>query len=332
MFYISGTIVNFRKAQLATRLPMLSQTVAETPIASLNCELPTLLIVGDPNRLNVAREALVELELGWEVVFAGSAFDALDVPAVRNMDVILVDLGNPHIEAVELVESLHTQFPQTPIVLMSAPFAVSVALECLRKGASNHFPRDLLDTEPAAVLETLRAAARDHQRRRGALARLDNQFFEFTLHNDRTDVPAVAARLADAAIETGLCDRAAGTRITVAIEECLLNAIIHGNLGVSSELRQQDEAAFYREIEARRKQAPYADRRVKLTARISPKEAIFVVQDEGAGFDAASIPDPTDPANLFRVGGRGILLMRSFMNAVHFADGGRRVTLVRRRS
>ena len=59
---------------------------------------------------------------------------------------------------------------------------------------------------------------------------------------------------------------------------------------------------------------------------------MYVVQDEGSGFDSTKVPDPTNPENLFRVGGRGILLMRSFMNAVHFSDGGRRVTLVRRRS
>jgi CheY-like chemotaxis protein len=295
-------------------------------------ELPRLLIVGDPGGMNVAREALVELELGWEVVFAGSAFDAHDIPAVRDMDVILVDLGNPHVEGVELVESLHTQFPHTPIVLMSAPYAVNVALEAVRKGAVNHFPRDLLDSEPAAVLETLRAAARDHGRRRTALARLDNLFFEFTLTNDRTEVPAVAARLAEATVETGVCDRTAATRVGVALEECLLNAIIHGNLEVASALRQVDEAEYYRVIDERRAELPYAGRRVKLTARVGKAEAVFVVQDEGVGFDVASVPDPTDPENLCRVGGRGLLLMRSFMTAVHFSEQGNRVTLVKRRA
>jgi anti-sigma regulatory factor (Ser/Thr protein kinase)/CheY-like chemotaxis protein len=287
--------------------------------------------VGDPNALDVARDALIELELGWEVIFANSAFEALDVPAYREVDVILVDLGSPHIEAVEMVESIHGQFPQTPIVIMSAPYAVNTALDCMCKGAMNHFPRDLLDTEPLAVLESLRAAALDHKRRRTVLARLDNVYYEFTLPNDRATVPAVAGRLADAAVETGLCDRAAGTRIGVALEECLLNAIVHGNLEISTDLRQVDESAYEREIEARRTAAPYSTRRVKVTARISHQEGVFDIQDEGPGFDVSKVPDPTDPANLLRLSGRGILLMRSFMTTVHFADRGRRVTLVKRR-
>lgn len=332
MFYASGRTVTARKVNyLRLRMP-LPESIVQSSASTFGDELPKLLIVGDPYGLNVAHEALVELELGWDVVFASTAIDALDVPVVRAIDVILVDLGNPHIEGVELVGALHSRFPHTPIVLMSAPYGVREALECIRKGAVNHFPRDLLDTEPAAVLETLRAVARDYERRRTTLARLDALSFEFTLGNDRADVPVISSRLADVVVESGVCDRSASSRVAVALEECLLNAIIHGNLGVSSELRQHDEGDYYREIEARRHQFPFSERRVKLTARISAKEAVFIVEDEGAGFDVNQVPDPTDPENLFRVGGRGILLMRSFMTSVHFTAGGRRVTLVKRRS
>ena len=271
--------------------------------------LPTLLIVGEPGRLNVARDALIELELGWEVIFAATAAEAHAIPAVRPVDVILLDLANPHVEGVELVGSLTSKHPDTPIVLMSAPYAVSVALEAVRKGAVNHFPRDLLDTEPAAVLNTLRAAADGHRQRSQA-----------------------AARLADAAVEVGLCDRPTARRVGVSVEEALLNAIIHGNLEVSSDLRQTDDGTYERRIEERRVQAPYAERRVRLWARLSRSEAVFVVQDEGPGFDVNQVPDPTDPENLFRVGGRGLLLMRSFMTAVQFDDRGSRVTLVKRRA
>ena len=309
----------------------LPEALAQPASAGLAVRLPTLLIVGDPNGLNVARDVLIELELGWEVVFAGSADDAQDVAGLRAVDVILIDLGNPQVEGVGLVESLHGLLPHTPIVLMTAPYGVSVALEAVRKGAVNHFPRDLLDSEPAAVLETLRAAARDHHQRRQAAARLDHLSLQFALANDRKQVPAVVHRVAEACLEAGLCDRAAATRVGVALEECLLNAIVHGNLEVSSALRQEDESAYDRQIEERRARRPYAERRVTLTARISRTEGVFVVEDEGPGFDVSKLPDPTDPEHLFRLGGRGILLMRSFMTAVQFGDRGNRVTLVKRR-
>jgi CheY-like chemotaxis protein len=294
-------------------------------------QLPTLLIVGDPIGLDVAREALVELELGWEVVFADSAADAHATADVRPADVILIDLANPHVDGVALVDALHVRCPHAPIVLMTAPYGVSVALEAMRKGAANHFPRDLLDSEPAAVLETLRATAQAHCRRRQAANRLTSVSFEFTLDNDLAQVPAVVGRVADACVEAGLCDRLAASRVAVALEECLANAIVHGNLEVPGELRQRGEAAYHREIQDRRGRHPYAGRRATLSAHIAPTKAEFVVHDDGPGFDVSGVPDPTDESGVFRVGGRGILLMRSFMTEVHFSDRGNRVTLVKRK-
>ena len=65
-------------------------------------------------------------------------------------------------------------------------------------------------------------------------------------------------------------------------------------------------------------------------ARESPKEAVYVIRDEGKGFDTSNMPDPTDPANLERMSGRGLLLMRAFMTEVHHNDRGNQVTLIRR--
>ncbi len=57
-----------------------------------------------------------------------------------------------------------------------------------------------------------------------------------------------------------------------------------------------------------------------------------MIRDQGRGFDPNSLPDPTDPANLEKAAGRGVLLMRSFMDEVSYNDRGNSVTLVKRRS
>ena len=77
----------------------------------------------------------------------------------------------------------------------------------------------------------------------------------------------------------------------------------------------------------------YADRirRIHVLVTLSPSEARFVIRDEGPGFDPESVPDPTDPANLERESGRGLLLMRTFMDEVRFNQAGNEVTLIKRR-
>lgn len=88
------------------------------------------------------------------------------------------------------------------------------------------------------------------------------------------------------------------TDLMISIMEALNNAIQHGNQG--------DET-----------------KQVHLKLESSPEEIIIWVRDEGAGFDLASVPDPTDPDNLMNVSGRGILMMKSFMDEVDFSPGSK---------
>ena len=61
---------------------------------------------------------------------------------------------------------------------------------------------------------------------------------------------------------------------------------------------------------------------------MSPTSGTFFVRDEGPGFDPNKLPDPTDPANLEKVSGRGLLLMKTFMDEVTFNATGNQVTMV----
>ena len=62
---------------------------------------------------------------------------------------------------------------------------------------------------------------------------------------------------------------------------------------------------------------------------MSLRAAKFVVRDEGPGFDPSQVPDPTDPEHLENLCGRGLLLMRSFMDEVTFNMKGNEVTLIK---
>ncbi len=57
-----------------------------------------------------------------------------------------------------------------------------------------------------------------------------------------------------------------------------------------------------------------------------------MIRDEGSGFDRSELPDPTDPENLLKSSGRGVMLMQTFMDEVIFNDRGNEVTLIKRRA
>jgi len=91
----------------------------------------------------------------------------------------------------------------------------------------------------------------------------------------------------------------------VGLTEALSNAMLYGN-GSDPEKRVRVEVTMAVSC---------------ITARIT---------DEGGGFDPTSVPDPTEPQNLFKPGGRGIFLMRSLLDEVSYNDRGNSVTLILR--
>jgi len=71
-------------------------------------------------------------------------------------------------------------------------------------------------------------------------------------------------------------------------------------------------------------------KRVRVEVIVGEKEITAKVTDEGPGFDPGEVPDPTEPDNLEKGGGRGLFLMRELMDEVRYNERGNQVTLVLR--
>ena len=153
----------------------------------------------------------------------------------------------------------------------------------------------------------------------------------FCFVSDRRLVRSAIHCLKEFSIKLGHLTAIEWLRISVALEECLLNAVIHGNLEVSSELRDSFDNSFDELIVRRSGMSPYKDRRVTVIARSSRDALRYRIRDEGKGLDVFSLPDPTAPENLMKAYGRGVLLMRRYMDEVNYTKKGNEVILVKRK-
>ena len=156
-----------------------------------------------------------------------------------------------------------------------------------------------------------------------ALRCLRKSEFHFVLGNDTALIAPIINYLDEIIKMLKLCGVNQRMRVGVALQEACLNAIHHGNLEVSSDLRQEDESNYHRLVRARRSQAPYEKRRVTIDVNATADEVVYTITDEGPGFDPSTLPVPADAANLERIGGRGILLIRTFMDTVRHNAAGR---------
>ena len=127
---------------------------------------------------------------------------------------------------------------------------------------------------------------------------------DLELPSDLTLMNAVLEYLLDRVDKLGLV-KTEQSNLFVALDEAFVNAVKHGN--------RNDPAKLLR-----------------VTAELSAHEAIFTVEDEGDGFDVREIPDPTDPANLFKSSGRGVLLIFNIMDEVEYSERGNRLKMVKR--
>jgi anti-sigma regulatory factor (Ser/Thr protein kinase) len=139
--------------------------------------------------------------------------------------------------------------------------------------------------------------------------------------------------LRDRALQCGACPEARARKLTLALHEALTNSVIHGNLEVSSALKERSEDAFVQVLAERSADPRYGSRPVDIRIDYDGECCRWTFIDRGQGFDVeralarAEQAEPETPV----ASGRGIQLMRAFLDEVRYEAGGRRVVLVLRR-
>jgi CheY-like chemotaxis protein len=269
---------------------------------------------------------------GSTPVYAANGREALEqMDRGEAPDLVLTDLLMPEMDGLELVKEVREKHPLVPVILMTAYGSEEIAIEALKKGAASYVPKRNLGRDLVETLErvlSISLSGRDKHRLLECLTQTESHFL---LDNDPSLIPPLIGHLQENLARMKLCDEIGRIRVSVALQEALVNAIHHGNLEIGSELKEKDEPSYYSLIEQRRLQKPYRTRRVHVIAKESPAEAAYVVRDEGPGFDPQTLPDPTDPCNLERCYGRGLLLIRTFMDEVYHNETGNQITLIKRR-
>ena len=109
------------------------------------------------------------------------------------------------------------------------------------------------------------------------------------------------------ALDAGF-DEDTTSNISMVSREAAVNAVLHGN--------QKDPK-----------------KKVTATFEVTLDELKITVADEGQGLDPDKIPDPLAPENVLRPSGRGVFLMRAYMDEVHFRQltPGTEITMIKRR-
>ncbi len=292
--------------------------------------MPRILIVDDDSvdREQVGRclEPIENLELSE----AADGEEALAALEVQELDLVLTDLRMPTLDGLELVRQAKERFPLVPVVLITSRGSELIAVEALAAGAASYVSKaDLADHLPETVEQVLGGVAA-RRRRAAILGSLDSSTLQFHLASDPALISPLVAYLQEELERTGFSDRQGRAQIGTALSEAISNAIVHGNLEVSSDLRGGGSEIFHQAIQERRRAEPWRSRKVFCSVEQTPDAVRYVVRDEGPGFDRSALPDPTKAENMLKACGRGLFLIYAFMDEVEHNESGNEIRLTKR--
>lgn len=231
-------------------------------------------------------------------------------------------------------ESLRTQFtqrfPNLPVIILTDAGATpNSVIEQLQLGAMSYVPRDAASRRLVETIQTILSLASRNPYRERVREFLRSGAVELHIANDTSLIPLIVGYTQRILEDYGLTAERDQTRLGIALSEALSNAMIHGNLDISSDLRNSAIDTYYDLIMTRRAREPYLSRQVHVQMSFSQSSLTVVIRDQGKGFDRAALADPTNAENLERLSGRGILLMRAYTDAISWNDTGNEVTLTK---
>jgi len=264
---------------------------------------------------------------GWQVEYAENGSDALARMKRARPDLLVTDLQMPEMDGLELVAAARINFPEVPVILITAYGSELLATEALEQGAASYVPKSRLAEKLSETAEEVLSLATAERSYNQLIHCLNATEFDFSMESNPALIEALVNLVQEMVLGTGFCDRSGRLQVGVALKEALANALYRGNLQLSGPLPAPTDGS----VEQRREEPPYRDRKVHVNVKLRRDEVRFVVRDEGPGFDVAALPEADDPSAVVAEHGRGLSLMRSFMDELRYNDAGNEVTMVKRR-
>ena len=288
------------------------------------------ILVVDDSPIDRRLASSLLTKAGYTTSLAENGQAALAALATERADLVLTDLQMPEMDGLTLVDEVRKRHANVPVILMTAHGSEDLAVRALQHGAASYVPkRDLARSlaETVKSVLSIRSAPADAPPDSSPTMEITR----WELGNDLAEITPVVSllemRLARFAI-----DDTSRIQVSVALREAIVNAMLHGNLELASSLKEEDPDAQDKLASERRAQDPYKGRKVRVTVTETNDAVSYMVSDDGAGFDLTSVRDPLDLENLERTSGRGLFLIRTFMDEVKHTNGGKTITMVKRRN
>ena len=294
-------------------------------------EQATILVVDDEEIIRLTLEKMLA-RFGYRVVLLEAAEEVVNFlkKGEVKVDLIITDINLKKMEmdGIELLRYINGLDETIPVVIISGYGNVEDAIRALRYGARDFIRKPFGVEDVASPVKAILRRKNEEVLIENFGKYTDYQKSVFKIPVDAGIINALSCKLTENLVPGEICNLTTAENITLALREAISNAMFHGNLEISSDIRETGGIKQFNEEIAKRKDLDkYKDRLVIVNFEQTADYVLYSIEDEGPGFDYKSLPDPKDPENFFKNSGRGLLIIGIHMDEVSWNNKGNIITL-----
>ena len=283
--------------------------------------MTSLLIAEDSPSQATMIQGLLESS-GFATRVAVDGADALKQIEQEPPDLLITDLLMPNMNGCELTRAVVEKYTHIPVIVITARGSENLAVDALADGAVNFVPKSLLDTRLVPFIREAVELIRIDQTSADCGAELLVPELVFTLPSDLRAISPVIRYVQRTLTLAKALNLASRLRVTNAVSSAILNAICYGNLNMVD-----DEPGVQELILG--KAPPETAEQVQLVVSVGTQDLRFSVSHDGLGRIARVSPAPGTPQSFELEDCRGLLLIASVMDQVHYDHARSEVILVK---
>jgi YesN/AraC family two-component response regulator len=287
-----------------------------------------ILVIDDEEQVReVLKVALAEN--GYSVFEAENGKNGVQRFIEVNPDIVITDVNMPEMSGIDVTKKIKELKPDADVVIMTGYGTEELVIQSLRSGATNYIKKPVDFNELMSILDSL-ILKRENRRRFEVLKEIvvreektlsiGNNISRIwgTVNQILFNLPPKIEEISVEGLKIGLY-------------EILVNAIEHGNLGITYEEKKEalSNNTYNTLLKQRLEKADKAGKKVKVKSVFSRAHLQIEIEDEGNGFNYKELSFLQEPETLLSAHGRGILLASLYFDVIEYHGPGNSVTLAK---
>ena len=283
-----------------------------------------ILIIDDEHPVrDVLKIALTEK--GYTVVEAADGKQGIQVFKDSLPDIVLTDVQMPELSGIEVTKKIKEIKADADVIIMTGYGTEELIIEALRAGASNYIKKPVSFNELFNIINNL-ILKRENRKR--FIVNKDIVVSEkktMLVDNDISKVWGIVNQVLFNI--PSYINESVVEGLKVGLYEILVNAIEHGNLGITYDEKEEalNNNTYSALIKKRLREAEENNRKVNIQSMIENEKLTIEVNDQGSGFDFKGQSTFADPETILALHGRGILLASLYFDKLEYKGSGNHV-------